>query len=314
MTEPITTETETRAVPAADLAPGMTVVDPVDGPLIVAEVSPDGDAIVVAYEGIPEPTRYRPGQILDVEATPEPADTRAMPNGTERPGEHWNARLIRESAEQASRIEADDDAEATRTGGTFVGKYLAPEPDGARLIRQAKESADQTMAAHAPLAGFYLTRAERATAAHTMRDLRAAGWEPDTVTPLAAGTEVTACHPSGRELTATLTGSGLHRLVLDGVTVDQMAGAVRGAGLTAEPKQVAEPVEPLTSRAFDLRAAVLTAVIAYAGATQDYGEASVNGTNVDERVRLLDQTVSRYAEVLRLTRELAALDAQAVTR
>jgi hypothetical protein len=30
---------------------------------------------------------------------PEQRDTRAMPNGAERPGEHWNARLIREAAE-----------------------------------------------------------------------------------------------------------------------------------------------------------------------------------------------------------------------
>jgi transcriptional regulator with XRE-family HTH domain len=28
-------------------------------------------------------------------------DVRAMPNGAERPGEHWNARLIREAAERA---------------------------------------------------------------------------------------------------------------------------------------------------------------------------------------------------------------------
>ncbi|PWR13661.1 hypothetical protein DKT68_00785 [Micromonospora acroterricola] len=31
---------------------------------------------------------------------PTQPDTRAMPNGTERPGEHWNARLIREKAER----------------------------------------------------------------------------------------------------------------------------------------------------------------------------------------------------------------------
>lgn len=33
---------------------------------------------------------------------PLPADTRAMPNGTELPGEHWNARLIREERERAN--------------------------------------------------------------------------------------------------------------------------------------------------------------------------------------------------------------------
>lgn len=33
---------------------------------------------------------------------PLPPDTRAMPNGTELPDEHWNARLIREAAERAA--------------------------------------------------------------------------------------------------------------------------------------------------------------------------------------------------------------------
>lgn len=43
-------------------------------------------------------------------------DTRAMPNGTERPGEHWNARLIREAAEQR-----------TGTPG-YQPRHAAPEP------------------------------------------------------------------------------------------------------------------------------------------------------------------------------------------
>lgn len=76
----------------------------------------------------------------------------------------------------------------------------------------------------------------------------------------------------------------------------------------------AVPVEPLTERAIRLRDAVLTAVMAYGQATQDYGEASVSRTNTATRVQLLDEISDHHATILRLTRELAALDSGQVTR
>ncbi|GAA3751609.1 hypothetical protein [Micromonospora maritima] len=58
-------------------------------------------------------------------------DTRAMPNGTEREGEHWNARLIREKAERkaAGAWEMPDWMEQYRdlignTGGNTVEDLL----------------------------------------------------------------------------------------------------------------------------------------------------------------------------------------------
>lgn len=58
-------------------------------------------------------------------------DTRAMPNGTEREGEHWNARLIREAAERkaAGVWEMPDWMEPYRdfigeTGGNSVEDLL----------------------------------------------------------------------------------------------------------------------------------------------------------------------------------------------
>lgn len=75
----------------------------------------------------------------------------------------------------------------------------------------------------------------------------------------------------------------------------------------AERKAAAEPA-PLTLRAILLRDAVLTAVIAYGGATQEYGMATTGGASGDKRHQLLEQTEVTFAEVLRLTRELPADD------
>jgi hypothetical protein len=52
-------------------------------------------------------------------------DTRAMPNGTERPGEHWNARLIREAAERQAAADRAA-AHATPLGTRAQDAELAP--------------------------------------------------------------------------------------------------------------------------------------------------------------------------------------------
>lgn len=57
-------------------------------------------ADAVALASTLERDGYAAGAIREAVKCPA-VDTRAMPNGTERPGEHWNARLIREAAERA---------------------------------------------------------------------------------------------------------------------------------------------------------------------------------------------------------------------
>ena len=67
-------------------------------------------------------------------------------------------------------------------------------------------------------------------------------------------------------------------------------------------------------RADQLRNDLLTATIAYAGATQEYGEASATRVHADERVRLLDVVADRFRTVLHLAGELAALAASGGAR
>ncbi|MEU4777501.1 hypothetical protein [Micromonospora sp. NPDC023633] len=77
-----------------------------------------------------------------------------------------------------------------------------------------------------------------------VRALHAAGWKVDRVDQLADGsTERALLHPSGREITAiTDGGRDSTDLTLTGLTLDQVAGAVTGAGLApAGPVEVVEP-------------------------------------------------------------------------
>ena len=66
---------------ADQLTPGMTVIDGVDGPLTVTEVTPDADGLLIAYADVPEPTLYAAGRELDVVrqpiATAEPVEQQA---------------------------------------------------------------------------------------------------------------------------------------------------------------------------------------------------------------------------------------------
>lgn len=54
------------------------------------------------------------------------ADKRAMPNGTERPGEHWNARLLREEAIRAD-IAWQFFPETVKTLDGYQGRILRPQ-------------------------------------------------------------------------------------------------------------------------------------------------------------------------------------------
>ena len=59
--------------------------------------TPEERADAAHLASVLERDGYTAGYLRSVAAGQR--DTRAMPNGTERPGEHWNARLIREAAE-----------------------------------------------------------------------------------------------------------------------------------------------------------------------------------------------------------------------
>lgn len=76
------------------------------------------------------------------------------------------------------------------------------------------------------------------------RELLAAGWKVDSVDQLADGsTERHMLHPSGREITAiTDGGRDSTELTMTGLSLEQVAGAVTGAGL-------APAVEPTGSHA-----------------------------------------------------------------
>lgn len=86
------------------------------------------------------------------------------------------------------------------------------------------------------------------TAAMTAaRGLLAAGWQYDSYTERADGTtERLMLHPSGREITATTSRDGDSTdLALTDLTLEQVAGAITGAGLTAGPAETPqEPAEP----------------------------------------------------------------------
>lgn len=70
------------------------------------------------------------------------------------------------------------------------------------------------------------------------RALLAAGWHYDSTTPMADDTTIrTLLHPSGREITArTVNGGEQTDLTMTGLTLEQVAGAITGAGLTAGPE------------------------------------------------------------------------------
>lgn len=85
------------------------------------------------------------------------------------------------------------------------------------------------------------------TAAMTAgRALLAAGWMYDSTSPMADDTTIrTLLHPSGREINArTVDGGEQTDLTLTGLTLDQVAGAITGAGLVetiASPSIVEQP-------------------------------------------------------------------------
>lgn len=74
------------------------------------------------------------------------------------------------------------------------------------------------------------------------RALLAAGWRYDSTTPMAGdSTERTMLHPSGREISARTTRDGdSTSLTMTGLSLEQVAGAVTGAGLAPAPEPTGE--------------------------------------------------------------------------
>lgn len=76
-------------------------------------------------------------------------------------------------------------------------------------------------------------RADLAAVVAVQRALLAAGWRYDATTPMADGTvERTVTHPTGRTVTACTGPDGTTALTITGLSLAQVAAAVRAAGLT----------------------------------------------------------------------------------
>ncbi|NBE80346.1 hypothetical protein [Micromonospora rubida] len=123
-----------------------------------------------------------------------------------------------------------------------------------------------------------------ATAA--LRALYAAGWRPDTVTPLDGGAaEYVLIHPSGRQITA-VTDRHAQCIDLDvrGLDLAQAVGAVTGAGLAPAVEQ------PRTIKARYLAAGM---TVVYDDGTRDRVTGTIRGSD-DVTVAFADGVTASY--------------------